>query len=245
MQELTISTRLDEAFHALTIASDNFERIRIRDQAAAVKVAALVLQRRDIEVRASILMADAERALAMNNPPLPPGRPRSDAPVEDVLEDEDKQRKVSRLIKEARVAHVELPEDRYDEIKRVAIRDMEPISRRQLVGEVRAYKKMSEPPAPKPETPKEPAWRPDLDPDSKEYLKLKIRSLNERIEALEAENEDLKERISIALSDDIQERLDGILPEMRTLRSQLQNRIHEVGRLNAQIFALKKKLEGK
>ena len=75
MNELMIITRLDQAKTALTLATDDFERMRVRDQAAAVKAAAEVLRRKDLAVQASLLVNDAEREMARYNPPQPRGTP--------------------------------------------------------------------------------------------------------------------------------------------------------------------------
>lgn len=48
--------RLDEARHALTVAQNDLERLRIRDQARTVDAAAKILNRRDIQVEASVLV---------------------------------------------------------------------------------------------------------------------------------------------------------------------------------------------
>ena len=64
--------RLDRARKALAAAGDDFERLRIRDQARAAAAAAAILQRNDIQVAAARLVMEAERAIAFANPPIPP-----------------------------------------------------------------------------------------------------------------------------------------------------------------------------
>ena len=66
----TIITRLNEARHALTVARNDFERIRVCNYARAVEAAAAVLGRREIQVEASVLVQEAERAIAKANPPM-------------------------------------------------------------------------------------------------------------------------------------------------------------------------------
>ena len=56
--------RLDEVRHALTVASNDFERLRIRDQTRTVEAAAKIWNRREIQVQTSILAQEAERAIA-------------------------------------------------------------------------------------------------------------------------------------------------------------------------------------
>ena len=65
-----IIERLDEARHALTVARNDFERIRVCNHARAVEAAAAVLGRREIQVEASVLVQEAERAIAKANPPM-------------------------------------------------------------------------------------------------------------------------------------------------------------------------------
>ena len=62
--------RLDAVRVELLAAQDDFTRIRIRDEARAAAAAAAVLRRRDIEVEASLLTADAEREVVKHNPKL-------------------------------------------------------------------------------------------------------------------------------------------------------------------------------
>ena len=73
--ELTIPSQLDRAHTALARASTDFERLTIRDQAKVYQAAAEILNRRDIQVQASVLVQRAERAIATANPPLPRGGP--------------------------------------------------------------------------------------------------------------------------------------------------------------------------
>ena len=68
--DAVIAERLDAAKAALVAASSDFQRLRIRDEARAVAAAAAILKRRDIEVEASLLGADAEREIINHNPPL-------------------------------------------------------------------------------------------------------------------------------------------------------------------------------
>lgn len=65
-----IPARIDRARKALAAARDDFERLRIRDQARAAAAAAAVLQRSDIQISAARLAMEAERAIAAANPPV-------------------------------------------------------------------------------------------------------------------------------------------------------------------------------
>ena len=64
-----IIAHLDEARHALASAQNAFERVRVRDHAKTLQSAAEILNRRDIQVQASILVQQAERTIAKANPP--------------------------------------------------------------------------------------------------------------------------------------------------------------------------------
>lgn len=74
---LTIPSQLDRAHTALAEVSTDFERLMIRDQAKAYQAAAEILDRREIQVQASVLVQRAERAISKANPPLKRG-PRPD-----------------------------------------------------------------------------------------------------------------------------------------------------------------------
>ena len=69
---LTIPSQLDRATRDLASVSTDFERLLIRDQAKAYQAAAEILDRRDIQVQASVLVQRAERAISKANPPIPP-----------------------------------------------------------------------------------------------------------------------------------------------------------------------------
>ena len=69
-QAALIALQLDAGKQALVAARNDFERLRIRDAAAAaVRAAVEVLNRRDIAVAAGELVCDAERAIAAAHPP--------------------------------------------------------------------------------------------------------------------------------------------------------------------------------
>ena len=63
---------VDRGRRALMEARDDFARLRIRDEARAIKAAAEVLKRKDIQTCASVLVQDAERMIAKANPPMDP-----------------------------------------------------------------------------------------------------------------------------------------------------------------------------
>ena len=61
--------RLDTIRTALAECRDDFERIQVRDQAAALAAAACILKRKDIQVQCAELVQRAEREVAKANPP--------------------------------------------------------------------------------------------------------------------------------------------------------------------------------
>ena len=65
-----VPARIDGARRALAAARDDFERLRIRDDARALEAAAAVLKRSDIQIGAARLVMEAERAIAAANPPI-------------------------------------------------------------------------------------------------------------------------------------------------------------------------------
>ena len=54
-------TRLDRVRTELAECRTDFERVRVRDEARALREAAAILRRRDIQTEASILVCDVER----------------------------------------------------------------------------------------------------------------------------------------------------------------------------------------
>ena len=65
---------LDAGHRALARATDDLERLRIRDGARAYQEAARVLKRTEVLVDASVLVQTAERAIARANPALAPAK---------------------------------------------------------------------------------------------------------------------------------------------------------------------------
>ena len=72
-----LPAKLDVAKRALAEATDDWQRIDIRDYAKAVQAASEVLKRKDIQVQAANLVMDAERAIAKSNPPMSVSEQRS------------------------------------------------------------------------------------------------------------------------------------------------------------------------
>lgn len=66
-----IIDKVDQASVMLAQASNDYERLYVRDQAKAAMAAAHVLKLHDVVKRASIMVQRAERAIAKANPPQP------------------------------------------------------------------------------------------------------------------------------------------------------------------------------
>lgn len=135
-QQLALA--LDNASQALAQCADDFERLRIRDQAKAVEAAAKILDKREIQAHASVLVADAERAIVQSNPvrygnelgrghPLPDGLDRS-------------------MLSRFRAAHLSLPDTQYQSLREIAIRNAEPLTRKILASAAVAQRNQEAPP---------------------------------------------------------------------------------------------------
>ena len=66
----SIPAKLDVAKRALAEATEDWQRIDIRDYARALAAATAILNRKEIQVQAANLVHDAERAIAKANPPM-------------------------------------------------------------------------------------------------------------------------------------------------------------------------------
>ena len=69
-QEVSLIERMEQARMLLAEATDDFTRLRIRDEARAVEAAAAVLHLSEVQITASHLIQRAERAIAFANEPV-------------------------------------------------------------------------------------------------------------------------------------------------------------------------------
>ena len=121
--EAGLPAKLDAARQALAEATTDFDRIKVRDHAAAVQAAAAILNRRDIQVEASILVTEAERAIAKANPPAPPGRGKKVDPGSTI----------SKPVRQKiRQTHAPITDPEFDQVKEQAREQGEPITRKAL-----------------------------------------------------------------------------------------------------------------
>ena len=129
----SLPQRLDAARSALAAARDDFERLRIRDGAAAIRAAAEVLQRRDVQVAAAELVADAERAIAQANPPRPPAdRGQGRKSVAPGATDSGPAAVAKDALAKMRRAH-SMPDADYERMKAEARERGEPLTRAVLL----------------------------------------------------------------------------------------------------------------
>ncbi len=126
-----IPAKLDIARRALAEATEDWQRIGIRDSARALEAAAEILKHKNIQVQAANLVQDAERAIAKANPPNITGRPKKVVtPNNDFLESEPV---ISQNnLRQIRQAHNNLSDEEYEEVKQEAIESQIPLTRSNL-----------------------------------------------------------------------------------------------------------------
>ena len=116
-----IIAQINSGRQALAAARNDFERLRVRDTAKALQVAAGILEHREIQIEASMLVMDAEREIAKGTKP----RQGKKAPVVvGALPGE--------VRKKIRQAHTYLDDDEYEEIKQKARDEQTPLTRKHI-----------------------------------------------------------------------------------------------------------------
>ena len=130
-----IATQLDKARHALAQATDDFQRVEIRDHAKAVAEAAEVLKRKDIQVQAANLVQDAERAIAKANPPKQRGGDRRSDKFQTPPkgEFENKSPINQKATQNIRRAHTKVTDEQFEQLKQEAINNQEPLTRKAVM----------------------------------------------------------------------------------------------------------------
>ena len=172
------------------------------------------------------------------------------------------------MIAEARQAHADLPDEMYEILKNKAIVNSEPLSRRKLLSVSKAIRKKQGPEQdtlqnqdadtnkkkveksdsfnPRSDgeldenTPTDQAIQDDstnIQDEEDDFVMLQNDMLRSRVRELEMENKLLKEKLAMSQWDDAMEKLHK---QIATLKSQLDNRIDEVGRLKGHIKVLKR-----
>lgn len=227
-----IPERLEAVEQSLSAASSEFELLTIHDQAAALQVAAKILRRREIQVRAAVLVSDAERAIARLHPPRAPGRPRKDqereAPFPGMDPEEAAQRQA--LIAKARQAHSPLSDERYEALKERSIEEGEPLTRAAIAREAKKEQREGQP---------EPT---EGEHENRPPPPTTIQMLRTRIEELEALIADLREKVALSLSEDQEARFDNYQKEIDVARGQAAEWQTKYNETRAENDFLKKKL---
>ena len=156
MNELTpveshheIPAKLDVAKRALAEATEDWQRINIRDYARAVAAATAILERKDIQVQAANLVQDAERAIAKANPAMsiksrmekawkhnPKKEEFSNLPQEPIKKSSDIPLSEATLSK-IRRAHRGISDEEFESKKAEAIETGTPLTRAALLEEER------------------------------------------------------------------------------------------------------------
>lgn len=130
-EDSRLALALDRAETALAQATDDFERLRIRDEARAAQAAAEVLGRKAIATVASILVHRAEREIAKANPALAPGRPPKDNYVSEKQFSPAPPELQPSTIRAIRAAHA-IPDHVFEQAIESAQRRQEPLTRKEL-----------------------------------------------------------------------------------------------------------------
>ena len=139
----TLMEKLEVAERALAAAADDFQRIDVRDYAKAVAAGAAIFRHKDIQVRASNLIMDAERAIAKANPPMSRsesaskagksgGRGRNSVVILNNTAIETQPAIRSETLRQIRQAHHRLTDAEYEKAKQESIENQEPLTRSAL-----------------------------------------------------------------------------------------------------------------
>ena len=131
---------LDEIQNSLVSATETWQQLRIRDVAAATAAAAKVIKRRDIQIKATNLMLEAERMMADTAEFIGPGTEahriatmhgihnkvggKFHQPSDEELTPKD--------IKEFRRTHKHITNDQFEDLKKQAIETGKPLTRNTL-----------------------------------------------------------------------------------------------------------------
>lgn len=136
-----IPAKLDVAKRALAEATEDWQRVDIRDYARAVAAATAILNRKDIQIQAANLVQDAERAITKAHPPMTNqesgrigGQKKSDN-LKGVVNEPALQALPSRDIRHMRKAHSHLSDDEFEAKKAESVQTGIPLSRRALIEE--------------------------------------------------------------------------------------------------------------
>ena len=227
------------AHFALKQANDDFERLAIRDSARAAQAAAKILGLRDIQVQASEIVARAERAIVIANPPKPSdgqlaaarSRKASGFPPEQTR---DSNSNVSTeipasMLSKMRQAH-SMPDTKFEAVVQAARVKQQPLTRRSLQREaakdapdrVAAHINGRRPSAPD-------ASAPPVDPVMVDAMQGRIASLLVEVSNLEADNADKNEQVEFYRQQQYPDAAarEQLLNNQRAQITTLKSQVHE------------------
>ena len=124
-----IPAKLDIARRALAEATEDWQRIEIRDYAKAIQAAAEILNRKEIQVQAANLVQDAERTIAKANPPKSREESGAMKGKKVVMPDNDLSRD---SLRQMRQAHDNLSDEEYEQAKAESVETQTPLTRSAL-----------------------------------------------------------------------------------------------------------------
>ena len=204
----------------LSLSSDNFERIQVRDAAERAQALALALGYREIAIQCSVLVAKAERVIVAETPVMQGKRTDllekagGDQGLNFVAADNEVIK--PQALRDMRAAHVGLTDQQFNEVQEQAVQDGEPLSRRKITAYAKQITKRDNPPAPKVTVPADEQLTAPLTTEE---------AFRNRILQLQFEIEDRDERIAImAESEDaqaVEKRFDQQKELMRVTKSQM------------------------
>ena len=144
----SFDVQLATAQSALASATDDFERLQVRDAARVVYAAAAILKRRDVQVQAANLVMDAERAVVKANPPMPQQESGRMGGQRKVVHPGDDLPIVSGAtpvpaiqpaeIRRLRMTHSKVSDVEFDALKQAAVETAEPLTRKALSRHAKA-----------------------------------------------------------------------------------------------------------
>lgn len=131
----SLIANLDRGRAALQAATDDYQRLDLRDSARKAQVAAEILNRKDIAVQYSLLIADAERAIAVANPSTGRGGDHT-----------SEQRPPAGIaIPNATLGRIRqagsLPDDEYEKLKQEAVQRQEPLTQKAVIDAAKTLKR--------------------------------------------------------------------------------------------------------
>ena len=150
-----IPAKLDVAKRALAEATEDWQRVDIRNYARAVAAATAILERKDIQVQAANLVQDAERAIAKANPPIS-AEERSKRVKKGISQRHETNDTYSpngaisstnppitqSQLNHIRQAHKDLSDEEFEEKKTKAIETGIPLTQRELREEARRKRQL-------------------------------------------------------------------------------------------------------